>query len=442
MKNCKKFLKKISFFCFILLGIATYSQKINRIADKGFSYQTDSKAGGVRITDVTDGGPVYEAGLRKDDIIIGVDNSSLDGYEKVNRVLTQLPSHTELTFKILRNGKTKVLKVILPPISKEEYPNTSLEYGGFDFSGESIRTIVTKPKIHPMKRLPAVMLVPWLSCGSIDIPGEAADGMDYIIKSFANNPNIIFYRVEKNGVGDSRGTACIDLDAKTEIDTYIQALKVLKNRSDVDVDQIYLLGLSLGTSLAPLIGKNENIKGYMVSGGTTITWFEHMLQFERNRLTLSGMAPKNINTAMNSFADFYQQYLIEKKTPEEIINENPEYRELWYDDPRHQFGRSATYYQQIQELNFEEAWDKVNVPVLAVYGEYDWVMSLNDHQRLVYLVNDGKNLAQLEVLPKTSHLLSSFPTLKDAFEDEIGEINPAGYNLMWRWLANKINPKQ
>jgi pimeloyl-ACP methyl ester carboxylesterase len=36
-----------------------------------------------------------------------------------------------------------------------------------------------------------------------------------------------------------------------------------------------------------------------------------------------------------------------------------------------------------QELNLAEAWDKVSVPVLAIHGEYDWVMSADDYKLMM-----------------------------------------------------------
>lgn len=423
--------------CFLNCKISI-SQELCRKAIRGFSYKSEENRG-IILTSIDKNSPAEKAGLKIDDIVLEINGFKLSGYENRTRILSQLPSKKKLEFKIIRDNEPKVISVKLDPIPQEKYSNTVVEYGSIIYDGDTLRTITSKPKKMQNKKLPAVFLVQWLSCGSIDIPGEPADGMDFTIKSFANNPNIIFHRIDKSGVGDSRGTACIDLDANREIAAYKKGLSELKKRPDVDVSQIYILGLSLGTSLAPIVGENEGVKGYMVSGGTTVTWYEHMLDFERNRLTLSGNSPTEVNESMKKFTDFYYQYLVKKKTPEQIIGINPIYESLWYDDPRHQFGRSASYYQQVQELNFEEAWNKVNVPTLILYGEYDWVMSLQDHQMIVELVNKNDNtLATLKVLPKTGHLLSSFPTLKDSFKDEIGKINSEAYDLMWNWLKNKI----
>ena len=57
------------------------------------------------------------------------------------------------------------------------------------------------------------------------------------------------------------------------------------------------------------------------------------------------------------------------------------------DDDEHLYGRPVAFYQQLQQLNLEREWSQVRVPVLAMHSEYDWIMSRDDHERIVALVN-------------------------------------------------------
>ena len=422
---------------FVLIGSfnTLQCQKDFRKGIRGFLYSKAEGSESIKVTKIVPNSALEKAGLKVDDIITAINDRTFNTYEDRYSMLGQLPADEPLTFNVVRNGKSKKIRAKLDPIPKEVHSNTNVEYGILNHKGDLLSTIVTTPKEKRKKKYPAVFLVQWLSCDAIEISGNPADGMEDVIKSFANNPDIIFYRVERSGVGHSKGTACGDLDAKREIETYKKALAELKKRPDVDQSKIFILGLSLGTSIAPVIGEGQNISGYMVSGGATKTWYEHMLEFERNRLELSGNSPDKVNTSMRDFSDFYLQYLVKKKTPEQIISTNPSYKELWYDDPRHQWGRNVKYYQQIQDLNFEEAWSQVKVPMLVLYGEYDWVMSLRDHQMIKDITG---NDTELIVLPKTGHLLNTYPTLKDAFEDKIGKINPEAYSTMKQWLENRL----
>lgn len=429
-------MKTIWIFCvglFLLSRNDTlHAQEKYRRAIRGFSYEVTN--GNVIVKSINEESKKV-SDLRVDDIIKSIDGQQLVDYQTAVSVLSQLPANKIIDVDIIRGDKPLALKIELKPVPFEVHDKTNVEYGWLMHQGDQLRKMITVPKAATLEKYPAILLVQWLSCGTVEIPGDPADGMDYVIKSFANNPNYIFYRIDKSGVGDSRGTPCNEMSARKEIAAYRMALDDLKNRNDVDTTHIYILGLSLGASLAPVVGEKQGIAGYLVSGGTTKTWFEHMLEFERNRLTLSGVPNAEVNEKMRAFTEFYYCYLFKKMTPEQIIQQFPEYRDIWYDDPRHQFGRSVEFYQQLQELDFQNVWSKVRVPALVLYGEYDWVMSLEDHQSIAEWVNGN---GQFTLLPKTSHLLTIHPTLLDAFEENEGEINKDAYDIMVNWLSNKI----
>ncbi len=54
-----------------------------------------------------------------------------------------------------------------------------------------------------------------------------------------------------------------------------------------------------------------------------------------------------------------------------------------------QYGRPIAYYQQLQALNLQAAWAEVKVPVLALHGEFDWIMSRGDIETIAALVNQN-----------------------------------------------------
>jgi esterase/lipase len=111
-------------------------------------------------------------------------------------------------------------------------------------------------------------------------------------------------RVEKPGLGDSEGPDCSEADYESELAAFRTAFKALKNINYVDTNSIYILGLSIGSVSAPLTMQNENVKGFIVSGGFTKTWLEHMLELERRRLALLDKKPVDITEAMQRKASF------------------------------------------------------------------------------------------------------------------------------------------
>src|SRR5258708_16652792 len=74
-------------------------------------------------------------------------------------------------------------------------------------------------------------------------------------------------------------------------------------------------------------------------------------------------------------------------TPGQVISQHPEYKSLWYDSPEGQYGRPASFYQQLQALNLGESWQKVNEPVLVIRGTGDNIMSRSDSEAIARTVN-------------------------------------------------------
>jgi pimeloyl-ACP methyl ester carboxylesterase len=119
------------------------------------------------------------------------------------------------------------------------------------------------------------------------------------------------------------------------------------------------------------------------------TWYEHMLELERRRLTGEGKSPADVNASVKVFADFYNLYLMKGMTPGQVIARHPEWKQFWYDTPDGQYGRPAAFYQQLQQLNLGDAWQKVTAPVLVIRGGADDIMSRADSQAIAEIVNQA-----------------------------------------------------
>ena len=83
---------------------------------------------------------------------------------------------------------------------------------------------------------------------------------------------------------------------------------------------------------------------------------------------------------------------------------------MWSDaTPDQQYGRPVTYYQQLQDLNLMSAWSEVKVPVLALHGEFDWIMSRSDIEMIAGLVNHNvPGAADFVELPATGHTFEHY----------------------------------
>ena len=87
----------------------------------------------------------------------------------------------------------------------------------------------------------------------------------------------------------------------------------------LDADRDIVIGLSNGGGFAPLVAERHAVRGFVAASSWGRTWYEHMLENERVRLTGEGKSAAEVNEAMRAFAEFYDLYLIHGETPGQIL---------------------------------------------------------------------------------------------------------------------------
>ena len=255
-------------------------------------------------------------------------------------------------------------------------------------SGQKLRTFVTRPKTVTGK-VPVIFLVGWLSCDTMEYPdSNTRDGFGIFMRRLIDESGYATLRMDKPGVGESQGD-CSKADFNSEMEGWRAAFDSLAKYDFMDRDRVFVVGLSNGGGFSPLAAQQHPVRGFVSAGSWGRTWYEHMLELERRRLTREGKSPAEVNTAVKVFADFYNLYLIKGMTPGQVIAQHPEWKQFWYDTPDGQYGRPAAFYQQLQALNLGEAWQKVSAPVLVIHGGADEVMSRADSEAIAEIVNQA-----------------------------------------------------
>jgi pimeloyl-ACP methyl ester carboxylesterase len=392
---------------------------------------------GAEISGINSPEVAAKLGFKTGDHILQINSIEITSSASLSRALRTLHGGDKALFKIMREGRALELAGVLDALPKEKLPGVDVLHDAIlTDAGYRLRAIITRPKNKPGK-LPVIFLVGWLSCDSVEYPLVVDDGFGQLLHDIASHSGMVLFRVDKPGTGDSEGPACRDLDLKTELAAYQAAFRSLQHYDFIDTNQITVLGMSNGGGFAPLVAKDAKIKSFIVAGGWVKTWFEHMIELERRRVQLSGMPLERIAGAMRGYSEFYDDYLIRKKTPGEIIQAKPNLADLWYDQPDHQYGRPASFYHQLEDLDLLGAWARVDVPVLAIHGEYDWIMSREDHEIIAALVNKNHpGNGRFVELPKTNHLLFSYPSSQEAFKNaSSGRYNPAATSVVLEFLG-------
>lgn len=433
----------VILYCPTLIAVAKDNQ-LQRRAFIGISEGLPSNSKpGILVTGVIPDSTAAKAQLQPGDIIIQIDGITMRDMVTYAKTVRSWRAGQTINLLISRNGTFFERQVVAVPFPKESLEGIDVSYESVlsDY-GHRLRTIVTRPE-GAAGPLPAVLFVQWLSCSSIELSlPYSLIGMRGMLHGIAKS-GFVLMRVEKPGVGDSQGPDCSESDFQTDMAAFRAALKQLKKYDFVDQNAIFIFGASMGGAMAPLIAEGENIGGIIVTGTHVKTWYEHMIEFERRRLELLGRAPSEVYDKMRDYSEFYTMFLIQKLSPAEILRQKPYLRSVWQGQPYHQFGRPAAFYHQAQEANVAAAWEKVKAPVLVIYGEYDWIMSRDDHELIVKIVN-GKNPGRASFIqhPKMDHNFLIFEGKQDAFSGQSTKFDESLLKVTVNWLRSNLRTDQ
>ena len=416
----------------LLLSTRPDAGELRRRGEWGFSLAADSS--GVVVREVRAGSAADSAGLRAHDRVTRLNDVPITAAREFAAARRLYRAGSRIRLAVAREARELTIAVTLPALPLERLDGCNVRYGSvLTPGGYRVRTVFSRPA-RAGGRLPTLVFIPWLSCDAVEgaVPGD--DWMR-LLRALAEQSGWALYRVEKPGVGDSEGPDCSQNDLEADLGAFRAALEEVGHMDEVDPDHIVLFGGSVGGALAPLLARGRSIAGVIACGGFSRTWLEHMLEIERRRLTLDGASPADVNHAMRGFVDFYSLYLNGAMTPAQVLARRPDLAPLWYDSPGGQYGRPAAYYQQLQKLDVEGAWAAVEVPVLILHGEYDWIMSRAEAEHVAEIVNaQHAGLATLEILPRTDHNLGLYASPLAAYRDQGGTFNAEAAVLVIRWL--------
>ena len=308
--------------------------------------------------------------------------------------------------------------------------------------GVRLRSILTRPQGE--KKPPVILFVQWLSCDSVELGADAADGWSQMLRGIVRDSGWAVMRTDKRGVGDSEGGPCSALDYVTELADHRLALAALAARDDVDGERIVVFGASMGSRMSGQVAAgNQGVVGLIGWGGGSRTWFERMLAFDRNALELGGTDAAGIATLMRERTAFHTRYLLEGRDPPAIIAADPAMAAVWSGiigtSPTDHYGRPFAFHQQAQQADFTAAWGRIDVPVLVVMGEYDWFENRAGHETVVRIVNrQAPGLARFELIPRMDHHFTLFDSAEAAFRGEGGKPDAGPFlKVVLPWLAER-----
>jgi hypothetical protein len=311
----------------------------------------------------------------------------------------------------------------------ERIEGTTSHYGSVVVEpGVRLRTIVTAPD-NREGPFPPVLFTQWVSCGSIEY---RESGGHRILAAIARETGLALVRVERAGAGDSQGPACDELDYETEVAHYIAAFRQRLHDDLIDARRVYVVGMSLGSTTAPLVARalqeeGFDIAGVAVQGGGALTHFERMLHFDRIYLERRPDAvPRDaLHEEMRNRARFHVEYLIKGRHPDEVASDDSAMARVRADvfglSERDHYGRPFSWHQQAAQRDFLGAWAALDASVLVIFNEFEQFETRHGHQLIVDTVERLRpGTATLVVQPGLGHNHFEYSSIEAAYTMEGG----------------------
>lgn len=289
----------------------------------------------------------------------------------------------------------------------------------------------------------------WSLPGTLTIPGEGASypgvvlvhgsgpqdrdetvGFNKVFRDLAwglANDGIAVLRYEKRTL-EYKDRYTPELVSKITVedevtDDAINAVKLLKNQSNIS--EVYLLGHSLGATMAPFIGeKIPDLAGLIIMAGITRPLEDVLLEQFTYLFNLDGQLTD----------DQEKQLTILKKQVERVkdpgLNINIPVEEL-------PLGVSAAYWLSLRDYNPVQTALKLSMPILILQGRRDYQVLENKDFTSWKNGLESKSNVSFKLFPSLNHLFihGKGRSTPEEYNHE-GHVNIEVINTINEWIKN------
>lgn len=372
---------------------------------------------GVLIQNVIPGSTAEAAGLQRGDVLLELDGKEVNSPDEAVRMVGAYRAGQTLKYKLIRSGKILAEKTVIQGLPAEKYADMEVTYGSVNAGDAKLRTIITKPKKSGGK-LPALLFIQGIGCYSMDTPFDTNRTELQLINRLVREGWVVM-RVDKSGIGDSRGAPCDQIDFNTELEGYVRAFESLQKRDDVDVENCFIFGHSMGGVMAPLVAKEQRVKGIVAYGTIGVNFMEYFVNSRRTIAESYEMTPSEADAYIKEQTECAALLLSARLPRAEAVKLNPECGGV-YDAL---LLRSEGFWRQLYDMNIPANWQQFEGKALAVWGETDFISTKSEHQLIAATVNryHPGNGTFLEI-PNSNHGMHVASTFQQA------RTNPGGFN--------------
>jgi len=174
------------------------------------------------------------------------------------------------------------------------------------------------------------------------------------------------------------------------IDDALLAVELMRQTEGINPKRVFLLGHSLGATLAPRIGqKDQELAGLIIMAGITRSLEETILDQYTYLYSLEGTMTKEQKAELESL----KEKVAHLKDPEDKISRQ--------DLP---LGVPIAYWLDLREHNVLDAAKALKMPILVIQGGRDYqVLEEKDFENWKTALKQKKN-ASFKLFPKLNHL--------------------------------------
>jgi hypothetical protein len=387
--------------------------------------------------------------VQVDDIVVSINGKPLSGPQGVGAggATYGMRPGEAARVTIVRAGATLEVSVTAFEAPPPVLDGRAVEMGEAQAKGgPRVRTFFLAPTTKALARngrVPAVMILPGIPCGTVETFGAPGHPYAKLFKMLTD-AGFAAVMADKPGQGDSEGTPCLDGGYDAEEQAFRAAARRFVSDKRVDAKRFYVVGLSLGGIQAPAVAESVASAG-IVTWGTGVTpWHDYLLTTFRRRAVLEGEAPDE-NAWHGRHWRRVLTALMDGKSIDEVTKLYPQSVAAvtaGVGDLSRFAGRSWTFHREIDRAPTVRGWNAFDGKLLALHGEFDWVAERHDHRLAVDIVNRRHpGHAVFEILPGNDHAFSKHKTLADSFAKfGQGEPDEAFFQRSVAWLTTQAAP--
>lgn len=432
-----------------LLALAAgsaFGAELPRRGTLGLALAPTDDGQGLKVVNVSN--PNATA-VHVDDIVVSINGKPLSGPQGVGpggATYGMKPGEAARVM-IVRDGATLEVTVTAFAAPPPVLDGRPIEMGEAQAKGgPRVRTFFLAPTTKALARktrVPAVMILPGIPCGTVEAFGAAGHPYTKLF-TMLTAAGFAVAMADKPGQGDSEGTPCLDGGYDVEEQAFRAAAMRFAGDKRVDAKRFFIVGLSLGGLQAPLVAESVAPAGIVTWGAGVTFWHDYLLTTFQRRAILQGEVPDE-NVWHGRHWRRVLTALMDGKSVEEVTKLYPDSVAAvaaGVGDLSRFAERSWTFHREIDRAPIVRGWNAFGGKLLALHGEYDWVSERHDHRLAVDIVNrKHPSNAVFEIIPGDDHAFTEHKTLDDSFAKfGQGEPDDAFFQRSVAWLTAQAAP--